>query len=124
MHDIHRGGILPKTFSVDFSFQSYTKKKVPMIYQIEITLRSMSRGFHLVTGDIMRQLPKLPKTGLLHLFTKHTSCGLSINENCDPEVRIDLETTFNHLVPENRPGYQHTLEGSDDMPAHAKSYIQ
>lgn len=123
MHDIHREGILPKTFSVDFSFQSYTKKKVLMIYQIEITLRPMSRGFHLVTGDIMRQLPKLPKTGLLHLFTKHTSCGLSINENCDLDVRIDMETIFNRLVPENSPDYQHTLEGSDDMPAHAKSVL-
>ena len=94
-----------------------------MIYQIEITLRPMSRGFHLVTGDIMRQLPKLPKTGLLHLFTKHTSCGLSINENYDLDVRIDMETIFNRLVPENSPDYQHTLEGSDDMPAHAKSVL-
>ena len=90
MHDIHREGILPKTFSV----------------------------------NIMHQLPKLPKTGLLHLFTKHSSCGLGINENCDLDVRIDMETTFNHLVPENRTGYQHTLEGSDDMPNHAKTYIQ
>lgn len=94
-----------------------------MIQQIEITLSPKPRGFHLVTGDILRQLPKLPKTGLLHLFVKHTSCGLSINENCDPDVRADMETIFNRLVPENRPEYLHTMEGSDDMPAHAKSTL-
>ena len=94
-----------------------------MIQQIEITLSPKPRGFHLVTGDILRQLPKLPKTGLLNLFVKHTSCGLSINENCDPDVRADMETIFNRLVPENRPEYLHTMEGSDDMPAHAKSTL-
>lgn len=94
-----------------------------MIQQIEITLKSMSRGFHLVTSDIIRQLPKLPKTGIVNIFTKHTSCGLSINENYDPDVRTDMETIFNRLVPENRPEYVHTLEGSDDMPAHAKSIL-
>lgn len=94
-----------------------------MIQQIEITLKSMSRGFHLVTSDIVRQLPKLPKTGIVNIFTKHTSCGLSINENYDPDVRTDMETIFNRLVPENRPEYVHTLEGSDDMPAHAKSVL-
>ena len=94
-----------------------------MIQQIEITLSPKPRGFHLVTGDILRQLPKLPKTGLLHLFVKHTSCGLSINENCDPDVRADMETIFNRLVPENCPEYLHTMEGSDDMPAHAKSTL-
>ena len=94
-----------------------------MIQQIEITLKSMSRGFHLVTSDIIRQLPKLPKTGIVNIFTKHTSCGLSINENYDPDVRTDMETIFNRLVPENRPEYVHTLEGSDDMPAHAKSVL-
>lgn len=71
----------------------------------------------------MSQLPPLPKTGIINIFTKHTSCGLSINENYDPDVRVDMETIFNHLVPENRPEYQHTLEGSDDMPAHAKSVL-
>ena len=94
-----------------------------MIQQIEITLKSMSRGFHLVTSDIVRQLPKLPKTGIINIFTKHTSCGLSINENYDPDVRADMEMIFNRLVPENRPEYVHTLEGSDDMPAHAKSVL-
>ena len=81
----------------------------------------MPRGFHLVTGEIMRQLPPLPRTGLINIFTQHTSCGLSINENCD--VRADMETIFNRLVPEGRSDYQHTLEGLDDMPAHAKSVL-
>lgn len=94
-----------------------------MIQQVEITLKPVSRGFHLVTGEILRQLPNLPKTGIMNIFVKHTSCGLSINENCDPDVRDDMETIFNRLVPENRPDYLHTLEGADDMPAHAKSVL-
>ena len=94
-----------------------------MVQQIEITLKPKRRGFHLVTSEIVSQLPKLPKTGIVTIFTKHTSCGLSINENCDPDVRIDMETIFNRLVPENRPEYEHTLEGADDMPAHAKSTL-
>ena len=71
----------------------------------------------------MRNLPPLPKVGLLHLFIKHTSAGLSINENADPDVRVDMESIFNHLIKEREPYYQHTLEGDDDMPAHAKSSI-
>ena len=59
----------------------------------------------------------------MHLFIKHTSAGLSINENADPDVRIDMESIFNHLIKEREPYYQHTLEGADDMPAHAKSSI-
>jgi len=104
-----------------------------MVQQIEITLKPKSRGFHIVTSEILGQLPKLPKTGVINIFTKHTSSwtsqaakpsgGLSINENCDPDVRIDMETIFNRLVPENQPNYEHTLEGSDDMPAHAKSTL-
>lgn len=94
-----------------------------MVQQVEISLHSMSRGFHLITDEVLRQLPPLPKTGIINLFTKHTSCGLSINENCDPDVRTDMEIIFNHLVPERRPEYQHTLEGADDMPAHAKSVL-
>jgi secondary thiamine-phosphate synthase enzyme len=94
-----------------------------MIQQVEITLQPKSRGFHLVTCEIMRQLPKLPKTGIINIFCKHTSCGLGINENADPDVRVDMETIFNRLVPENRPEYKHTLEGADDMPAHAKSIL-
>jgi secondary thiamine-phosphate synthase enzyme len=94
-----------------------------MIQQIEITLRPMSRGFHLITREVIQQLPALPRTGIVNIFCKHTSCGLSINENYDPDVRADLETIYNRLVPENRPEYAHTLEGSDDMPAHAKSTL-
>lgn len=91
--------------------------------QVEFELQSRRRGFHLITGEILRNLPPLPKVGLLHLFIKHTSAGLSINENADPDVRVDMESIFNHLVKEREPYYQHTLEGDDDMPAHAKSSI-
>ena len=83
--------------------------------QVEFDLQSRRRGFH--------NLPPLPEVGLLHLFIKHTSAGLSINENADPDVRMDMESIFNHLVKEREPYYQHTLEGNDDMPAHAKSSI-
>ena len=91
--------------------------------QVEFDLQSRRRGFHLITGEILRNLPPLPEVGLLHLFIKHTSAGLSINENADPDVRMDMESIFNHLVKDREPYYQHTLEGNDDMPAHAKSSI-
>lgn len=91
--------------------------------QVEFDLQSRRRGFHLITGEILRNLPPLPEVGLLHLFIKHTSAGLSINENADPDVRMDMESIFNRLVKEREPYYQHTLEGNDDMPAHAKSSI-
>ncbi|MBQ8051537.1 MAG: YjbQ family protein [Bacteroidaceae bacterium] len=94
-----------------------------MIHQTEITLRPRPRGFHLVTEEVVRQLPQLPKTGLVNLFIKHTSCGLALNENYDPDVRQDMETIFDRLVPEGRSEYVHTLEGRDDMPAHAKSVL-
>lgn len=94
-----------------------------MIEQIEIKLSPRKRGFHLITGEISSLLPTLPKKGLLNIFIKHTSCALAINENDDPDVRLDLESIFNKIVPENAPYYMHTLEGSDDMPAHAKSVI-
>lgn len=94
-----------------------------MIQQLEITLPSRTRGFHLITADILKRLPELPQTGMLHLFVKHTSCGLAINENADPDVRSDMESVFNHIVPEREPYYEHTLEGPDDMPAHAKSVL-
>lgn len=71
----------------------------------------------------MRQLPALPKTGLLHLFIQHTSAALTINENADPDVRIDMKNIFDRLVREREPYYQHTLEGDDDMPAHAKTSL-
>lgn len=94
-----------------------------MIQQAEFTLSAKRRGCHLVTREIQEQLPPLPKTGLLNLFVKHTSCALSINENADPDVRSDMEKILNKMVPENQPFYDHTLEGDDDMPAHAKSSL-
>ncbi len=94
-----------------------------MVQQIEFSLRARSRGFHLVTDEILLHLPPLPKTGLLNLFVQHTSCALSICENWDPSVRGDMEDIYDRLIPENEPYYEHTLEGPDDMPAHAKSII-
>lgn len=95
-----------------------------MIRQVELRLTAKRRGCHLVTAEVLRNLPQpLPQCGLLNIFVKHTSCGLSINENADPDVRRDMESIMNHLVPENQAYYQHTLEGSDDMPAHAKSTL-
>ena len=94
-----------------------------MIEQTEFALAPRRRGIHLVTGDILRQLPALPRKGLLNLLVKHTSAALALNENADPDVRHDLNEIFNRLVPENAPYYLHTLEGDDDMPAHAKSVI-
>jgi secondary thiamine-phosphate synthase enzyme len=91
--------------------------------QIEINLPHFKRGFHLITNEIIQHLNNLPKTGLLHVFIKHTSAGLTINENADPSVRKDFETIFNKLVPENEPDYTHTSEGPDDMPAHIKSSL-
>ena len=81
------------------------------------------RGFHLITGIVERKLGALPEAGLLHLFIKHTSAGLTINENADPDVRTDFESIFNKLVPENMPFLTHTLEGPDDMPAHIKAAL-
>ena len=94
-----------------------------MVEQVEFTLRPRPRGFHLVTEEVYRHLPVLPHTGMLNLFVKHTSCALSINENADPDVRVDMESIFNRLVKEREPYYEHTLEGADDMPAHAKSVL-
>ena len=91
------------------------------MYQTEFSLSAKRRGCHLITNEILRHLPhSLPQTGLLNLFVKHTSCALSINENADPDVRSDMDKILNHLVKENEPYYEHTLEGLDDMPAHAK----
>ena len=91
-----------------------------MIQQIEFSLKPRRRGFHLITEEVMSHLSALPVTGLVNLFVKHTSCALSINENYDPSVRSDMEQIYNRLVRENESYYQHTDEGSDDMPSHAK----
>ena len=95
-----------------------------MIQQTEFSLAAKCRGCHLVTHEVLDYLPKpLPKMGMLNLFVKHTSCALSINENADPDVRTDMEKILNRMVKENEPYYDHTLEGADDMPAHAKSSL-
>ena len=92
-----------------------------MIQQVEFSLRPFPRGFHLITSEVLRQLPTLPKTGILNLFVRHTSCGLSLNENFDPDVRYDLKGIFERLVPDGDPRYLHQDEGPTDMSAHAKS---
>lgn len=96
-----------------------------MWLQREIRLRSRERGFHLVTDEIVRQLPELARiqVGLAHLFIQHTSASLTINENADPTVRQDFESLFNRLVPQDEPYYRHNYEGSDDLPAHIKSSL-
>lgn len=94
-----------------------------MVQQVAFTLKAKVRGFHLITGEILNNLPQLPECGLLNLFIKHTSAALTINENADPDVRIDMESIFNRLIKERAPYYIHTMEGDDDMPAHAKSTI-
>jgi secondary thiamine-phosphate synthase enzyme len=94
-----------------------------MIVQHEITLPAFSRGFHIITKHVVEKLGSLPEKGLLHVFIKHTSAGLTINENADPSVRVDFETVFNKLVPEAQPYYTHDDEGPDDMPAHIKSTL-
>ena len=96
-----------------------------MWWQREIQLKPRRRGFHLITEEVLSQLPELSSlsVGMLQVFIKHTSASLTINENADPTVRGDFERYFNQAVPEDAPYYQHTYEGSDDMPAHLKSSI-
>ena len=93
--------------------------------QKEIVLKERPRGFHLVTSEILSGVPELKnfKTGILHIFIKHTSASLTINENYDPDVRKDFESHFNEMVKENAPYYVHTIEGADDIPAHLKASI-
>lgn len=94
-----------------------------MIYQDEISISVPGRGYHLITRKILQELPELPEKGLLHIFMKHTSAGITLNENADPSVRVDFEGFLNKLIPENDPVYTHTMEGPDDMPAHLKSSL-
>jgi secondary thiamine-phosphate synthase enzyme len=90
--------------------------------QKKIILPKYNRGYHLITDIIKNEIgDMLPETGLLHLFIQHTSASIMINENFDPTVRTDLESAFNDIVKEDMPYYTHTIEGSDDMPAHIKS---
>jgi secondary thiamine-phosphate synthase enzyme len=94
-----------------------------MVEQYEISLNGYRRGYHLITSLIEKTLPDLPEKGLLHILVKHTSAGITTNENADPSVRSDFRTFFDDLVPENYPRFSHTLEGNDDMPAHIKASL-
>lgn len=93
--------------------------------QRQVQLKPRGRGFHLITREVVEQLPELKdySVGLLHAFILHTSASLSLNENASPEVRGDMERHFDRMVPENQPYYEHTLEGPDDMPAHIKASL-
>jgi secondary thiamine-phosphate synthase enzyme len=93
--------------------------------QREITLQARPRGFHLVTGEVERGLPELAalRVGLAHLFIRHTSASLTLNENASPDVRDDFEAWFDRAVPEDADYWTHTVEGPDDMPAHVKASL-
>jgi len=92
-----------------------------MIQQKTFKLKARSRGYHIVTQEMLQHLGELPLVGLLHLFIQHTSAAITINEAADPDVLTDFESIFNHVVPENLPFLKHTIEGPDDMPAHIKA---
>ncbi len=94
-----------------------------MWIQKQLSLKARPRGFHLITDEIMQQLPEIAnyRIGVLHIFIQHTSASLTINENADPTVRSDMERHFNQFIPERAPYYQHDYEGDDDMPAHIKA---
>lgn len=96
-----------------------------MWIQKKINIKAKRRGFHLVTDEVVRKIPEMKQmsVGLLHLFIEHTSASLAINENADPDVRIDMEAYFNKIIPENEPYFRHVMEGDDDMPAHIKSVV-
>jgi secondary thiamine-phosphate synthase enzyme len=96
-----------------------------MWVQREITLRPRPRGFHLITRDVLEGVPELRslRVGLLHVFIRHTSASLTLNENASPDVRDDFETWFNEAVPEDARYWTHTFEGHDDMPAHIKASL-
>ena len=94
-----------------------------MVQQKEITLDGFRRGYHLITSRIESAFDKLPQTGIIHIHVKHTSAGITTNENADPSVRTDFMSFIDDLIPENHPVYTHTLEGADDMPAHLKASV-
>ena len=94
-----------------------------MVFQKTLQLSPMPRGAHLITDRVMEAAGKLPEAGIMHILIQHTSAGLTLNENADPSVRQDFETFLDHLVPEDHPLYTHTMEGSDDMPAHLKASL-
>jgi len=92
-----------------------------MINQFELRLPAFSRGYHIITDQLLDAAPALPEQGIFHVFIQHTSAAITINENADPDVRVDFESIFNKIVPENLPFLTHTMEGPDDMPAHIKA---
>lgn len=96
-----------------------------MWHQTEITLKAQSRGFHIITSEILNAIPEIKniKVGLANIFIKHTSASLTINENVSSDVRRDMEKHFNKMIPEDAPYFEHTYEGPDDMPAHIKSSL-
>lgn len=94
-----------------------------MAYQSTLVLPPFSRGVHLITQNVLKHLDDLPETGILHLFIQHTSAALALNENADPDVRIDLENALDRIAPEAQPWYTHVMEGKDDMPAHIKALL-
>jgi secondary thiamine-phosphate synthase enzyme len=94
-----------------------------MVTQLEVFLPEFKKGFHLITPHIERLLPELPQNGLLHIFIKHTSAAITLNENADPSVRYDMKSFVEKLVPDKSPYFTHVLEGDDDMPAHIKSSL-
>lgn len=96
-----------------------------MWIQKEITLKQRNKGFHLITNEILLMIPEIQNisVGLINLLLKHTSASLSLNENADPDVRADMKKYFDKVVPENEPYFDHTSEGSDDMPAHIKTSL-
>lgn len=89
--------------------------------QLEFSLPPYARGYHVITDEVVSAVGYLPRMGMLHLFIKHTSAAITINESADPDVLTDFESIFNHIVPENLPFLTHTIEGADDMPAHIKA---
>ncbi|MFV0291039.1 MAG: secondary thiamine-phosphate synthase enzyme YjbQ [Mangrovibacterium sp.] len=94
-----------------------------MIQQFEIVLPKFPYGYHIITSLIEHKIGVLPNQGLCHIFVKHSSAGITINENADPSVRADFESFLNKLIPENHSCYTHIYEGTDDMPAHLKASI-
>jgi len=94
-----------------------------MVQHFKFSLPSFQRGYHLITNEVLKNIDHLPKHGLFHLFIKHTSAAITINENADPSVRVDFESIINNIVPEHLPFLTHTLEGADDMPAHIKAAL-
>lgn len=97
--------------------------QITMIKQKEILLRDYGRGYHLITDQIENAIGEFPENGLLNILVKHTSAGITINENADPSVRSDFKSFIDTLIPERHPTYTHTYEGDDDMPAHLKASI-